>query len=230
MNTQIIPYSPFSEFPEDNSQGSRENISRYLYYWPLFVLSILTALAGAFIYLRFADNEYEIKAKVLIKDDKKVPDEQAALKEITIFKDNKAVENEIEILRSRKLMQQVVEDLNLQISYSKAGIYPNSELYTLSPVRFNLLKPSRVSGPGETFFITIKDRSGYILERPNGERKEIAVTGIPNNLGMVIRSNALLDFEAHVQYMLSNGSKPNRNAACPCGSGEKYKSCCGRIV
>src|SRR5690606_38374904 len=141
-------------------------------------------LAGAFIYLRFADNEYEIKAKVLIKDDKKVPDEQAALKEITIFKDNKAVENEIEILRSRKLMQQVVEDLNLQISYSKAGIYPNSELYTLSPVRFNLLKPSRISGPGETFFITIKDRSGYILERPNGERKEIAFnSNVQNKLG-----------------------------------------------
>jgi len=63
-----------------------------------------------------------------------------------------------------------------------------------------------------------------------GERKEVAVTGIPNNLGMVIRSRALLDFEAHVQFIMENGTKPKRNAPCPCGSGEKYKGCCGKIV
>jgi hypothetical protein len=72
--------------------------------------------------------------------------------------------------------------------------------------------------------------TGEIKAVEIGGRKEIAVTGIPNNLGIVIRSRALLDFEAHVQFIMENGSKPKRNAPCPCGSGNKYKGCCGRIV
>ncbi|MGM0453570.1 MAG: SEC-C metal-binding domain-containing protein, partial [Thermodesulfobacteriota bacterium] len=35
------------------------------------------------------------------------------------------------------------------------------------------------------------------------------------------------DAPARKQPYKRNGSKVGRNAACPCGSGKKYKKCCG---
>lgn len=31
-----------------------------------------------------------------------------------------------------------------------------------------------------------------------------------------------------VEPIKSSGEKPGRNEQCPCGSGKKYKQCCGR--
>lgn len=31
-------------------------------------------------------------------------------------------------------------------------------------------------------------------------------------------------------FMLRSGNKPKRNAKCPCGSGAKYKRCCGKVA
>lgn len=182
MSTQLIPYSPFNDFQEEDQPNNiRETWNKYVFHWPLFILCILIALTGAFFYLRLTDNVYEIKAKILIKDDKKIPDDQPALKELNLFKDNKAVENEIEVLHSRKLMQEVAVDLNLWVTYSKAGILPNNELYTNSPVQFTLLEPS---GREEKFSIFIKDSSTYILQRENGELVNAAfAVNLNNKLG-----------------------------------------------
>ena len=63
-----------------------------------------------------------------------------------------------------------------------------------------------------------------------GTKKDIAITAIPNNLGNVISSKALLDFEPQLKHLAQEGRKPRRMDSCPCGSGIRYKSCHGKIV
>lgn len=60
------------------------------------------------------------------------------------------------------------------------------------------------------------------------DTKTLAVGTIPNNLGYVIRSTALLALENRVRALAEPPS--SRNSPCPCGSGVRYKSCCGNLA
>jgi len=72
--------------------------------------------------------------------------------------------------------------------------------------------------------------SGEIRTIEVGTKQDIALTAIPNNLGNVISSKALLDFEPQLKHLAEHGKKPGRMEPCPCGSGKKYKKCHGTIV
>ncbi|ADT87619.1 trypsin-like peptidase domain-containing protein [Vibrio furnissii] len=72
--------------------------------------------------------------------------------------------------------------------------------------------------------------SGEVKTVEIGIKKNIALTAIPNNLGNVISSKALLDFEPLLYYIADNGKKPGRLAPCPCQSGKNYKNCHGILA
>lgn len=185
MSTQMIPYSSIVEVSGENqSKNLKENISNYIYHWPLFVMCIITALSGSFLYGYFTDNIYEIKAKILINDERRFSGELPALKELDLFEKNKLVDNEVEVLKSRELVQEVVKDLNIGIAYFKPRIKSNNELYSDSPVKLTIFNYSGILKNGETFTILIKNQNSYTLERENGEIKEAFFGRVmENNLG-----------------------------------------------
>ena len=62
-----------SEKLKNTDYNSNENeikdiLLRYLSFWPTFLFSILSFLIIAFIYLRYADYQYESYAKIEIID------------------------------------------------------------------------------------------------------------------------------------------------------------------
>lgn len=61
------------------------------------------------------------------------------------------------------------------------------------------------------------------------DTKPIAVGRIPNNLGYVIQASELLVLEEAVRKALQPAPAVRRNARCPCGSGKRYKECCGAL-
>ena len=149
----------------------QQTLRKYLYHWPYFVIGILVCLGAGFTYLQFAEPEYEIKATLLIQDEKKTNDGQSTLSEIDVSKSPMLVENEIEILKSRKLILQVVNDLSLWINYQKTDNYEASDLYATSPVKFTLLtSPENINL--ETLDIILKDKNTFILNNKNGEANE----------------------------------------------------------
>lgn len=72
--------------------------------------------------------------------------------------------------------------------------------------------------------------SGEVRTVEIGTKKDMAYTAIPNNLGNVISSKALLDFEPELKYLADKGRRPGRTELCPCDSGERYKRCHGKYV
>jgi len=72
--------------------------------------------------------------------------------------------------------------------------------------------------------------SGEVRTIEVGTKKDISITAIPNNLGNVISSKALLDFEPQLKHLAEHGKRPGRMEPCPCGNGKKYKVCHGKIV
>lgn len=86
--------------------------------------------------------------------------------------------------------------------------------------------PSRVRLLGVLYAGPIHMATGKIVTVPIGAR-DIVLTGVPNNLGVVISAKALLYFEPLLHYISTHGRRPRRNDACPCGNTKRYKDCHG---
>src|SRR5690625_3543544 len=103
-------------------------INRYLVYWPWIVLSVLVALGGAYVYLRYTPNSYNTTASVKILTDKEASDLSLNLDKL-LGKGNVNLENETAVLNSFRINQQVVERLNLQTTYYKTGRVSESQVF-----------------------------------------------------------------------------------------------------
>ena len=127
---------------DDEKIDFQEILFKYIIHWPWFVGAVLVCLIGAWIYLRMATPVYNISATVLIKDDKKggsgTSSELENLGLSGLMTSSKNIDNEIEVLRSKTLVKEVVEQLNLFVTYKDADEIPSKELYKASPVLVSL--------------------------------------------------------------------------------------------
>jgi tyrosine-protein kinase Etk/Wzc len=109
-------------------------ITKYLPYWPMFLVAICLALAIAFFYLRLTTPIYEATATILIKDEKKGNEDSKLMESLDQISSKKIVENEIEILQSRTLMENVVKVLALYAPIYEQGKVHVVSAYMISPV------------------------------------------------------------------------------------------------
>ena len=131
----------------------QELLFRYLVHWPWFVVSIIICIACAWGYLRLTTPIYNISATVLIKDEKKGGGasmssdlEKMGLEGFVSSSSN--VDNEIEVLRSKSLSREVVNNLGLFVTYMDEDEFPSKELYHTSPVLVSLTHQEADKLPG----------------------------------------------------------------------------------
>lgn len=111
---------------------------KYTIHWPWFVACILLCMAGAWLYLRYTPPVYNISASVIIKDNdknSKASSGMADLEDLGFYSSINNFDNEVEILQSRTLIEKVVEELDLYISYAAKSSFHDIELYKSSPVK-----------------------------------------------------------------------------------------------
>jgi len=156
-------------------------LGKYFYRWPLFVLFLILTLSGAYYYLQVVNPAYEISAAILVKDQKKLPDEKSALPELDQSNSPKSAEAEIEILRSKKLISQVIDTLQLWTTYKTRNGLKVSDLYETSPVKFILLKKTGVL-TSQKLNVFIKDKNTYEVENLSGN-KELVKFGADRTSG-----------------------------------------------
>ena len=135
-NPTNYPYAPYQLYESDtNTPNLKAVLMRYVRYWKWFVLSLILAGAGAYVYTQYQTPIYEVKTSLLIKDDKKGLSEDNILKEMDIFAPKKVIENETEILKSYAMMDKVVGNLGLDVRYFRPTTTFNEEIYDQSPIR-----------------------------------------------------------------------------------------------
>ena len=77
-------------------------ISKYLPYWPLFILFALIALALAYAYLRYATPLYQASATVIIKDDTRGGGEDKFAQSLNLKEEKKSKATELRKIKRRK--------------------------------------------------------------------------------------------------------------------------------
>ena len=135
----------FNEAKESKEENIdiKELLFKYLIHWPWFVGAVVACLIAAWFYLHMSTPVYNISATVLIKDDKKgsgagMSTELENLGLDGLISSSQNIDNEIEVLRSKTIAKEVVEDLGLYISYADQDEFPSRNIYKASPVQVSL--------------------------------------------------------------------------------------------
>ncbi|WER14443.1 GumC family protein [Elizabethkingia miricola] len=141
--------SPSKENKYRNEEiNINEIIKPYLLKWPWFIICAILALVIAFFALKFTTPIYNVQSTVLIKDAKNNSGgaDMNVLQDLSGFGGMKtnSVDNEIEIFKSKKLMHDVVDRLNLQTSIFAKSEFREIELYKeTSPVIIRVINEKK---------------------------------------------------------------------------------------
>ncbi|WP_316819929.1 polysaccharide biosynthesis tyrosine autokinase [Pedobacter gandavensis] len=130
----------------ENSDGLdvKQLLLRLLDNWYWIALSVFLCLALSYLYGKYKTPYYKISARVLVNDEKKGSGLSGGgdlLGDIGGLLGTKStVDNEAEILKTRDLMEEVVKDMNLNVTYFRKGAIKNVELYE-SPYLLKVITP-----------------------------------------------------------------------------------------
>ena len=144
------PYENNINEQDEEKINYQELLFRYIIHWPWFVASVLVCLIGAWVYLHFQTPVYQVSASIMIKDDKKGGG-STDLENLGIggvITSTQSIDNEIEVLRSKTILKEVVNNLELYITYYDEDEFPEKELYQTSPVIVNLTAQEADRLPG----------------------------------------------------------------------------------
>ena len=107
----------------------KELLFKFLGKWYWFVLFGFIGISLAFIYTKYQTPVYQVSSSVLIKEEKKNGVGLERMFEGLNMGGNTKLENHIGVFKSYSLNNQVINNLKLDISWFKKGIFIDKELY-----------------------------------------------------------------------------------------------------
>lgn len=118
---------------EDDQIDFNKIINKLTDHWMWFVGSLAIAIIAALFYLQYTPSRYVVNARVLINDAKSggsLAKESSTLMDLGgIMGNSSSVDNEAEILKTPDLIEEVVRELQLNITYSQRDGLLLRELY-----------------------------------------------------------------------------------------------------
>ncbi len=172
----------------ENQYNINEIIKPYIQRWPWFVVSALLFVLMAYIAFKFITPVYNIKTTILIKDTKNAPSantDTGVLQDLSGFGGMKtnSIENEIEILKSKRLMRDVVITKNLQVDIFAKGKVIKKELYkNTSPIIVKVINEKPLAKfPGKPLNVSIK---GNEISIASDELEKGVVSGFGKTINL----------------------------------------------
>ena len=157
--------------PENSTEDIKQQVYRYLKFWPLFIISVLFFFSLAYIYLRYSTSIYSTTAKVKVLDQSDSGLDFSSMSgSTTLFNLNKInLENQIHIFKSRRLINKVIEELDLNtFYYSDATFKPYLIDQADVPFKVHWLKEDSVQiSSSPAYHIILKNETFKIFTDDN---------------------------------------------------------------
>ncbi len=122
----------------------RDELNKYLKYWPWFILSIIIAVVAGYLFIRYSTPIYNASATIIINEEnsKSSGSEMSAFANLGFISglNTNSLEKEMAILKSRRLMKDVVKALNINVRYFIPGNIREVEIYNDHPFIIKILK------------------------------------------------------------------------------------------
>ena len=185
----------FSEHEESNFDLKTE-IYKYLSHWRWLLLGSLVGLLMAYLYTRYNIPEYRSEATMMVLDEQQsnimgsMPSGSSSFLQIG----ENSLDNQIETLKSKRLVQNVVRELKLNITYHNPGKVIAVEAYKNSSIILDIHTPDSIVNEmrRDISVIPVTDTSFTLEEDTDKKAKRY-------NFGQVINHKDL-DFTVHLRH------------------------------
>jgi tyrosine-protein kinase Etk/Wzc len=161
---------------DDDTVRVRDFFYKYSFRWKWFLIGIVGMLLLSFLYLRYTSRQYQVFASILVNDKNtgETQSELSIFEDLGLINDSKSsFDNELNTLQSRSLLLQVIEELNLNVSFFKKGLVGTNEIYKDEfPFKINFLTEDAILRASKLeFTITAVSETEFSLE--NAETGQI---------------------------------------------------------
>ena len=166
--------------------GIKDLFFKYIRFLPVFILSLAVALFGSYIYLRYATPIYRATGTLRIKNDKQSggrSDER--LNQLALNDGAQNIQNEIEVLKSKPLMERVVNTLELQVGYNAVGKIKSPDIYKQGPFLLQIFQLADSSRPF-SLNVNFLNKGFFTI---NGEKRRFALGELFRNEHGIFRLN-----------------------------------------
>ncbi|WP_053976057.1 GumC family protein [Mangrovimonas xylaniphaga] len=161
----------------DSKFDIKEELGKYLTHWPWFLLSIAVGVLAAYFYSRYTPDTFRTTAKIRVLDEGKgleLPSSSFVFNRSSINLDN-----DMELIKSKRLLTKVVEDLNLTTTYTQIGKFRDTELW---PAPFKVVEKPDFSLVGLSFIIEVL-KEGYLITNEQEKYSDFNLEGYVVNAG-----------------------------------------------
>ncbi len=132
-NQNVNAPRPSDNNEETSAYSLRDILEMVVANWYWFVISIGLCLVVATYYVYSTPKVYQRSATIMIKDSRRGGSAAALFADLSSMKAIPNVDNEMFILGSKRIMEMVVDTLNLNINYSYSGKVRTYDLYGREP-------------------------------------------------------------------------------------------------
>lgn len=171
----------FSE-KKESSFDLKAEIFKYLKYWYWLLIGCLLGLAVAYLYNRYTIPHYATEASMMIlsKEDNNVVGALPSGGSSVLSLQQNTLDNQIETLKSKRLVEKVVDELDLNVSYFIEGKVIAVEVYENPPVTIEFLSPEEIVHEASlNIFVSPKTPDTYVLSEEGSEYSKVHQYGEP---------------------------------------------------
>lgn len=131
------PNLPSFEIKEEGFDV-RKILTKFAYHWRYYLLSVILFCFLGVMFLRYSTPMYKVQSKVLIKDPENASGSTSLLSSSVpdfggLLDVQNNIYNEVLILKSRDLLEQVIEQMDLTKTYINKGRIRDVEMYRKTP-------------------------------------------------------------------------------------------------
>ncbi|WP_025740919.1 GumC family protein [Aquimarina pacifica] len=131
----------------EDSLSLKENLLRYAYKWPWFLASVFFCIIVGFLYIRYAPVIFSTEAKIKIIDDSKEFDIATDALSLLGAGSKINLDNEVAVIKSYRLLEQVVTTLNLDVEYYEVGNVKNRRVFQCPVMVEKLFENDNIEKP-----------------------------------------------------------------------------------
>lgn len=159
--------------PISTSHEIRQSLELFLSHWKILLFCIVVSVFLGFTYLRYTTYKYSASATIKIIDEKESKKLTTAgdVSSEGLFTDGtNKIKDEIETLQSRTLIENVVKQLNLNISCFTEGSIKQKEIYRNPPVKLSFFASDSVIHHVDTIlYIKVKSPTQFLAFKNEGK-------------------------------------------------------------
>lgn len=137
----------FNEKKEESNFDLKAEIFKYLKYWNWLLLSCLLGITVAYLYNRYTLSKYRSESTLMILNESEGNVsgvlQGGSTGSLLKLEDN-SLDNQIVNLKSKRLVQKVIDELNFNISYFVEGNVITPEVYKNSPIEIKFISADSI--------------------------------------------------------------------------------------